>query len=85
MDVADLGDGETMQGVGQAGHGHVDFDHARQPAGIDIAGQRDQQRQQRHRHRTARGQAGRVPAEQLPGQPGRRQRHVAYQRQHQQG
>ncbi|MCY1478288.1 hypothetical protein D9M68_117060 [compost metagenome] len=85
MDVTDLGDGETMQGVRQAGHGHVDFDHARQPAGIDIAGQRDQQRQQRHCRGTARGQAGRVPAEEPFRQPGGGQCHVAYQRQHQQG
>ncbi|MCY1312166.1 hypothetical protein D9M70_625610 [compost metagenome] len=85
VDVADLRDGEAVQRVGQAGHRHLYLDHARHAAGVDIAGQRDQQRQQRHGEGAARYQTGGLPAEQLARQPGGGQRKVARQRQHQQG
>ncbi|MNY46831.1 hypothetical protein D3C86_1820510 [compost metagenome] len=62
VDIADLGDGEAVQRLGQVGNRHIHLDHPGQPARIEIADHADEQRQSQHGHRAVGQQGGWMPA-----------------------
>ncbi|CUI34011.1 Uncharacterised protein [Achromobacter xylosoxidans] len=86
VDIADLGNGESVQVGRQAADGHIHRHHARPPAGVVEAQQRGGQRQRRHRQRAGAPQRGpgQVRADGQAGQPCHQQCGVAQHRQHEQ-
>jgi len=86
VDVADLGDGEALQGGRQPGDGHLDRDGAGRAAGVGQAPEREQQAEQGNGRRRAPMQAfgGQARRPERAGGPPQQQARVAHQRQHRQ-